>query len=97
MSNAVKYRSPARTPNINLKTEQNGNELKLCISDNGLGINLEENGKKLFMIFKRFHTHVEGTGIGLYMVKRLVERSNGSIEVQSKVGEGTAFTLTFKI
>jgi signal transduction histidine kinase len=96
MTNAVKYRSPARIPLIRLKTEMNGHGLKLHISDNGLGIDLEENGKKLFMIFKRFHDHVEGTGIGLYMVKRLVERNNGSIEVQSVVGEGTTFTLTFK-
>jgi signal transduction histidine kinase len=96
MSNAIKYKSPERTPLIRIKTEMNGYGLKLFISDNGLGINLKENREKLFMIFKRFHTHVEGTGIGLYMVKRLVERNNGIIEVESEVDKGTTFTVTFK-
>ncbi|MFL5729324.1 MAG: sensor histidine kinase [Cytophagaceae bacterium] len=96
MSNAVKYRSPLRTPHIRLATESSGKGLKLTIEDNGLGIDLDQNGSKLFMIFKRFHDHVEGTGIGLYMVKRLVERNQGSIEVESEVGKGTTFTLYFR-
>ncbi|MDO1446482.1 HAMP domain-containing sensor histidine kinase [Rhodocytophaga aerolata] len=53
----------------------------------------ENNLKKLFRMFKRFHTHVEGTGIGLYIVKRIVENAGGKIEVESKVDEGTKFSI----
>jgi signal transduction histidine kinase len=47
-------------------------------------------------MFKRFHAHVEGTGIGLYIVKRVVENGGGRIEVASEEGKGTTFTLYFR-
>lgn len=47
-------------------------------------------------MFKRFHDHVEGTGVGLYFVKRIVENNNGKIEVESKVNKGTTFKIFFK-
>ena len=49
----------------------------------------------MFGIFKRFHTHVEGTGVGLHIVKSIVDEYNGTIEVESVVGKGTKFSIEF--
>jgi signal transduction histidine kinase len=62
----------------------------LEVHDNGLGIGAEHL-PRLFSMFQRFHDHVEGTGIGLYMVKRMVENGGGRIEVHSQLGAGTTF------
>jgi signal transduction histidine kinase len=51
--------------------------------------------EKVFQMFKRLHTHVEGTGIGLYMVKQMVENYGGSITVESQLGQGTCFKVCF--
>jgi signal transduction histidine kinase len=66
----------------------------LTITDNGLGM---ETGRlsQLFTMFKRFHDHVEGSGIGLYMVKKMVENAGGKIEVESQVGIGSTFRVYF--
>jgi signal transduction histidine kinase len=48
-------------------------------------------------MFKRFHDHVEGTGIGLYIVKRIIDNAGGMIEVESQVGKGTTFKVYFKV
>lgn len=52
--------------------------------------------KKLFTMFNRFHTHVDGTGIGLYMVKRIIENNEGRIKVESREMEGTTFKIYFR-
>jgi len=94
ISNAVKYRSPDRKPQITLKTERQNKQVVLTIADNGLGIS-EENISKMFTLFRRFHSHVSGTGMGLYIVKRMMDNADGKIEVQSHEGRGTTFKLTF--
>ncbi len=95
ISNAIKYRSPERAPLIKLTTQLCDKELILSVQDNGLGIDLAKNRDKMFTIFKRFHDNVEGAGIGLYMVKRMIEKNNGKIEVESKVDKGTTFKVIF--
>jgi signal transduction histidine kinase len=95
LNNAVKYKSPDRSPVITIKTEKTDKHIILSIKDNGLGMDLTRYGNKLFSLFKRFHTHVEGAGIGLYMVKRIVDRSKSQIEVESEVDKGTTFKIKF--
>jgi signal transduction histidine kinase len=90
-----KYRSPDRTPVINLRSERQGNHTFLFVSDNGLGIS-PANQPKIFGMFKRLHDHVEGTGIGLYIVKRMVENAGGSIQVESEIGKGSTFKVCFR-
>ncbi|MBO9701042.1 MAG: PAS domain S-box protein [Sporocytophaga sp.] len=94
LSNAIKYRSE-RDPVINIKTErlEEGNII-LSIKDNGLGLDKRQQGK-LFQMFKRLHTHVEGTGVGLYIVKKMIENTGGHIEVESELGKGSTFTIFF--
>ncbi|HEX8548712.1 MAG TPA: HAMP domain-containing sensor histidine kinase, partial [Cytophagaceae bacterium] len=92
VSNAIKYKDPNRIPHINIKTQKAEGYTVLTIKDNGLGIG-EANLDKVFSMFKRFHDHVEGTGIGLYIVKRIIDNAGGKIEVDSKVGEGSCFTI----
>lgn len=96
VSNALKYRRPNQKTKIVLTCERNKNYLLLSIKDNGLGIPKIHLGK-VFTMFKRFHDHVEGTGVGLYIVKRMMENSGGKIEVDSCEGEGTNFKLYFKL
>ncbi|MBD0258379.1 MAG: HAMP domain-containing histidine kinase, partial [Cytophagales bacterium] len=94
LSNAVKYRSPDRPLRITVGTRLDNGRPVLFVTDNGLGI---EEGKKdrIFDMFKRLHTHVEGSGIGLYMVKRIVENNGGRITVESRKESGSTFTVYF--
>jgi two-component system, chemotaxis family, CheB/CheR fusion protein len=95
ISNAVKYRSPDRVPEIHIRTEKHNGFVRLCVKDNGLGFKSDQK-EKMFTMFKRFHDHVEGTGVGLYIVKRIIDNAGGKIEVESKEGEGTEFRIYFK-
>ncbi|MFD1186876.1 PAS domain-containing protein [Pontibacter rugosus] len=95
-SNAIKYRHPDRRPQVEIKSSWQEGNLKLTISDNGLGIDLEKHGKRLFGAFNRLHSHTEGSGLGLYIVKRIVETKGGQISVSSKEGYGTTFTIKLK-
>ncbi len=93
LSNAVKYRSPQRDCEIRIESEQIGSRTILRIVDNGLGIDLDKNGNQIFGMFKRFHSHVQGSGLGLYAVKQVVQRNGGSIHVRSQPNAGTTFEV----
>lgn len=96
ISNAIKYRSPDRAPVIHLKTERLENEILLTVTDNGLGIDMTTAKDKLFTLYSRFHTHLEGKGLGLYLVKTQITAMGGKIEIDSEVDKGTTFRLYFK-
>lgn len=92
LSNAVKYRSLEKVPQVHIETKIENGFIVISVKDNGIGI-AQNHIQKLFTMFKRFHTHVEGTGIGLYIIKRIVENAGGKIEVESIVNEGTTFKI----
>ena len=94
ISNAVKYRAPDRTPLVWLRCYSVGTEVVLSVQDNGLGLDAAQQ-TKLFGLFQRLHTHVEGSGIGLYMVKKIVTSAGGAISVKSQPGVGSTFTVSF--
>jgi two-component system CheB/CheR fusion protein len=96
LSNAIKYHSPERLPSVTISCVRTENYHLLTIQDNGLGME-SARLNQLFMMFKRFHDHVEGTGIGLYMVKKMVENAGGKIEVESRLGEGSTFRVYFPL
>jgi ligand-binding sensor domain-containing protein/signal transduction histidine kinase len=91
--NAIKYRDLNRKPSIHVKTEVEDGYVCLLISDNGLGIDLAQHQNNIFNLYKRFHSHVEGKGMGLYLVKTQVTALGGKIEVESKVNVGTTFKV----
>ena len=97
LSNAIKYRSPERPLRITVSTKKTKSAIEFIFSDNGIGIDLEKFSGKLFSLYQRFHTHVEGKGLGLFLVKTQVESMNGTIDVKSKVNVGTTFTLSFPL
>ncbi|WP_426061490.1 sensor histidine kinase [Hymenobacter sp. B1770] len=93
LSNALKYRDPDRPPRVELRCRSaEDGTVVLDVQDNGLGLNDTQQGQ-LFGLFRRLHDHVEGSGIGLYMVKRIVENAGGTIAVQSTPDVGTTFTI----
>jgi signal transduction histidine kinase len=96
ISNAIKYRNPDKVPVIDLKTEPAGDFICLTVSDNGLGFDVDQQRRNIFTLYKRFHFHVEGKGMGLYLVKTQVTALGGRIEVDSQVNEGTTFRVYFK-
>ncbi len=96
ISNAIKYRNPERPLKISIELREDGPFTRVAVADNGLGIDLNKYKANLFNLYKRFHSHVEGKGLGLYLVKTQVEALGGKIEVESKVNEGTSFILYFR-
>jgi signal transduction histidine kinase/ligand-binding sensor domain-containing protein len=96
LSNAIKFRHPERVPHITISAISNDNHVGLAISDNGLGIDLQKSKDKLFTLYSRFHLHVEGKGLGLYLVKTQLIALGGTIEVKSEVNIGTTFKVLFK-
>ena len=97
VSNALKYRSETRTSKIDISFFSNENYWEIRVKDNGLGIDLEKYKDKLFGLYKRFHTHIEGKGMGLYLVKVQVESLGGEVDVDSIENEWTAFTIKVPI
>jgi two-component system, OmpR family, phosphate regulon sensor histidine kinase PhoR len=95
LSNAIKYKSPARTPEILIKTEREEGFVQLSVKDNGMGI-ADAEKDLIFDQFTRLEKGVEGTGIGLYLVKKIVENEGGKILVDSKVGVGSEFKVYLK-
>lgn len=94
IGNAIKYRNE-RTPVVKINCEEKNNHWQFCIQDNGIGID-PKYFEKIFVIFQRLH-HKEiysGTGIGLAISRKIVERHGGSIWVESEQGKGTAFYFT---
>jgi PAS domain S-box-containing protein len=94
LSNAIKYRAPSRPARVHVRAALTEAGVVLEVQDNGLGMS-ELQQRQLFGLFQRLHTHVEGTGVGLYISKRLVENAGGTIAVQSQPNEGTTFTVIF--
>ncbi|WP_299707796.1 hybrid sensor histidine kinase/response regulator [uncultured Pontibacter sp.] len=92
VSNAIKYSSPGRKPEIEVSTYSEGTFTVLRVKDNGLGLKKEDRDK-VFGMFKRLHAHVEGTGVGLAIVKRIVENCDGKIEFDSELGKGSEFRI----
>jgi signal transduction histidine kinase len=96
ISNAIKYRHPDRAPRISIRTTRVDGEVCLSVRDNGLGMDLDSYGDKLFTLYGRFHSHVDGKGLGLYLVRTHVQAMGGRIEVESEPGKGTAFSVFLK-
>jgi PAS domain S-box-containing protein len=94
ISNALKYHRPGIRPEIQINTELIGERIQLTIKDNGLGIDMERYGHKIFRLNEIFHAGYDSKGIGLYITKTQVESFGGSISLKSKPNEGCEFTVT---
>ncbi|QCR21452.1 PAS domain S-box protein [Pontibacter sp. SGAir0037] len=97
LNNAVKYRKEAVPLVVYVKSKVVADSVCVQVQDNGSGMDLEKVGSNIFKLYKRFHPNIAGKGIGLYLVKTQVEALGGRVEVQSKVGEGTQFSIYFKM
>ena len=94
LGNALKYRHPKRALRVGVRTYKSAGQPVLEVTDNGLGIDLERHGTELFHLFRRFHPQVgEGTGVGLFLINRLVQAHGDAIEVDSEAGAGTTFRV----
>lgn len=94
ISNAIKYRKKEQKLFITIDTFATENATIVKVTDNGTGMDLETIEGKLFTPFQRFNTTENGKGIGLSLIKRIIEKNNGRIEVESSIGKGTTFTVT---
>ena len=94
-SNALKYRDAKRDPVVHIHTYKRNGQVVLSVADNGLGLS-EKHKNKMFTMFRRFHNHVEGSGIGLYIVKKIIENNGGRIELESEQGKGSTFKIYFR-
>jgi len=91
--NSIKYRRTHVRPEIYITSRTTENKVQIIFNDNGKGIDLIKHGAKLFGLYKRFDTTVEGTGLGLFMIKSQIEELGGRISVESEVGAGTKFIV----
>jgi signal transduction histidine kinase len=96
INNAIKYRNPEKDPVIEISTTTDQEFVCLSIKDNGLGIDLEKYGQDVFSLYKRFHLHVDGKGLGLYLVKSQITALGGNVEIESAPYKGTTFNVYFK-
>ena len=92
LSNALKYRAQGRLLRIKVQSYETDTHNVFVVQDNGLGIKPEYH-EKIFEMFRRFHKQAEGSGVGLYIVKRLIEKYQGHIMLESEVEKGSNFRI----
>lgn len=97
LTNAVKFVPKTRKPIVNIWTEKRGDNVRICIKDNGIGIPPNDHGR-IFKMFERLQpeSKYEGSGIGLTIVRRAVERMGGKLGVESEEGQGSTFWIELK-
>lgn len=92
LSNAIKYTEKGKIPEILIKTEKSADQILLSVQDNGRGIAADKH-EEVFARYTRINDDVEGTGIGLFIVKTMVIDSGGKIELESSLGKGSTFKV----
>jgi len=95
LTNALKYKSSDRALEIGLSLKTENKYKVLVFTDNGIGINLDQNGDKIFGMYKTFHGNVDAKGMGLFIVKNQIEALGGKIEVESAIDKFTTFSVFF--
>jgi light-regulated signal transduction histidine kinase (bacteriophytochrome) len=97
LSNAVKYSMPSDNPEVSIEGKETDDDIVYTIKDNGVGIDIKHL-PKIFELFKRMDNvqDIEGSGVGLAIVKRIVEKHKGKIWVDSELGKGSTFFVSFK-
>ncbi|WP_435625003.1 PAS domain-containing protein [Flagellimonas sp.] len=95
LTNAVKYSNPSRSPKITLEASKTEKGVTFLVKDNGLGIDLDRYGDKIFGMYKTFHNNKDARGLGLYIIKNQIEAMDGYIQVESSVGKGSVFKVFF--
>ncbi|UCS92018.1 PAS domain S-box protein [Echinicola marina] len=96
LTNGIRYRSNGKADKLEISSQEQGNYIVIKFEDNGLGMDLQRNGKELFGMYKTFHRHPESRGIGLFITKSQVDALGGKIEVTSEVNKGTMFKVYFQ-
>ncbi len=96
LTNSVKYKSLDRELSIKINAKKIGNKLALEFIDNGIGMDLAKEKRKLFQPFSRLSnvSNIEGSGIGLYNINKIINTFGGTINVESELGKGTKFSIT---
>lgn len=97
-SNAIKFSSKINTPKIEIFSKKNDDQITYVVKDNGMGMDMNK-ADKLFITFQKLHNmdDIEGTGMGLMIVKRIIDKHNGNISVKSEPGKGAEFRFTLPI
>jgi len=95
LGNAVKFVAPGVKPQIKVWAEPKESNVRILVKDNGIGI-AQDQHEKIFEIFQQVETGFEGTGIGLAIVKKAVERMGGKVGVISEFGQGSTFWIELK-
>lgn len=93
MINAIKYSSPNRLLEIEIESYRDNDHTVLEIRDNGIGFDSNVSGMEILEPFKQLDPKKEGSGLGLYLIKTIIDHHHGHIEVKSKPGKGTIFTI----
>lgn len=97
IANAVKYSDPNKASSVSVDILQESTSVLLRVIDNGLGMDLSDGNDKIFRPFKQIDSSTDGVGLGLSIVKRMIQTQGGTIEVTSQLGVGTTFILTFPL
>jgi len=97
LTNSLKHKSPVRSLEIDISFFREDNYQVFVFKDNGLGINMSQNGNKIFGMYKTFNGNLDAKGLGLFIIKTQIEALGGTIEVESEVDQYTTFKVYFKI
>lgn len=97
VTNAIKYRNENVESHLRIQSKIDQSKVVLSFEDNGIGIDLNRHGEKVFGLYKTFHRNKDAKGVGLFMVKAHVEALGGKINIQSETNKGTTFTITLPL